>query len=200
MKIRYWEQYWQENTPRHFLTRPKYTNHPLRQFAYKTIIDEGGSLLDAGCCSGRDYPLFVENGIKYTGIDITKKFIVEFRRKHPDADVRVASVLDLPFEDKTFNSVFSGNVIQHMHPTEYHLAIKEMWRVVTNLMVLVIPPFIEKEVATYINRVYRIKFDKKGLLKIINNLNDVKAVELKENIKDVNNVFLTTVIVRKDSI
>jgi len=184
-----------------FLSHPKYIQHPGRRLAYQTLVDEGGSLLDAGCCMGRDYLFFINHGLKYTGIDITPKFIAAFKERYPNANVRVASVLNIPFEDKAFTSVYSGSVVQHMYPADIPLAIKEMWRVVTNLMILMIPPFVEKEsFPRYDNKIFTNRFNKKRFLKNITNLEVVGSIELKENIKGFNQSSQTLVIIRKEGI
>lgn len=131
-----WERFWEQKAPRDFMRLDYQLTHPARKKVYEIAKKWGDSVLDVGCGTGIDYPAFIDLGMEYIGVDITPKFITRFKELHPEADVRLASSLNLPFEDESFDVVYSGGVIQHMHPDEYPEAIREMWRICKKGLIL----------------------------------------------------------------
>lgn len=80
------------------------------------------SVLDAGCGSGRySQALKTLGSVTVTGVDISPNS-VEFAERHnryPDAVKYVAgSVLDLPFDDDSFEFGFSNGVLHHTTDTQ----------------------------------------------------------------------------------
>ncbi len=106
----------------------------LRERFKKNGIDVGSvkSLLDDGCGGGR-YALALKSlgAAKVTGIDISPNSIDLARKMSPFSDEEVrflqGSVLDLPFEDESFDFVFSNGVLHHTLSTE--LGLSEIHRV-----------------------------------------------------------------------
>lgn len=91
-------------------------------------------LLDIGCGNGRLYDFFARSDqaeqIFYTGIDNNPALIKIAKKKHPDADFRIADALALPFPPKSFDSVWCIAVLHHLPASELRLkALKEMRRV-----------------------------------------------------------------------
>lgn len=88
---------------------------------------EGKQLLDAGCGTG----LFTAQAIKrqaiVTSVDISPKLVELTKRKSPSATSMTATLLDLPFNDNTFDYVISSDVIEHTQ-NPYN-ATKELIRV-----------------------------------------------------------------------
>ena len=135
-KPRWWEAFWEENAPIDFMRLPWQLIHPARKKVYELSLKYGDSVLDVACGTGIDYLGFTERGMKYVGVDITPKFVTRFKELHPEADVSVGSSLSLLFEDASFPTVYAGGLIQHMEPTEYPQAIREMWRVCEKAVIL----------------------------------------------------------------
>lgn len=81
-----------------------------------------GTVLDVGCGTSRFG--FLSN---YTGIDFSEPMIKKARRKYPNNKYKVADAKDLPFEDNSFDNVFSIRVI--MHVKNWKEVIEEMHRV-----------------------------------------------------------------------
>lgn len=88
---------------------------------------EGKSLLDAGCGTGLFTTKAVERGALVTSIDISPKLVEITKRKNPAVTAIAASIMELPFEDKSFDIVMSSDVIEHT-PDPY-VSTKEMIRV-----------------------------------------------------------------------
>jgi ubiquinone/menaquinone biosynthesis C-methylase UbiE len=88
---------------------------------------KGKSLLDAGCGTGLFTRVAVERGGDVTSIDIAPKLVELTQKKCPQAKCLVASLLELPFADSSFDYVFSSDVIEHTN--DPFAATMEMIRV-----------------------------------------------------------------------
>jgi SAM-dependent methyltransferase len=69
----------------------------------------GDRVLEVGCGSGVFLRLAAERGANATGIDASRELVDLARRRVPEADVRVADLEFLPFEDSSFDSVYGFN-------------------------------------------------------------------------------------------
>jgi len=82
----------------------------LNQFA-----KDGDNILDIGCGNGRLLSLLENKKIHYTGIDSSKKLIDIAKKNHSEEQKFIhANALSLPFQDKTFDTVFSIAVLHHV--------------------------------------------------------------------------------------
>lgn len=70
-------------------------------------------LLDAGCGTGLFTKRAIERESKVTSVDIARKLVEITKKKNPTTNAIEASVLELPFEDNTFDYVISSDVIEH---------------------------------------------------------------------------------------
>ncbi len=93
---------------------------------------QGKHLLEIGCGMGYDSLEFLKRGVQVTATDLTPN-AVAFCRRHFELknvqaqEVRTANALDLPFEDETFDAVWSNGVF---HATGNTIgAIQEAHRV-----------------------------------------------------------------------
>lgn len=89
------------------------------KFSKNNII--GKKLLDVGCWTGQ-YISLAKRVASCVGIDIEEKAIFFARQQHPRVEFYVGSVLNLPFEDKTFDVVTFWDVIEHL-PRETELKV-----------------------------------------------------------------------------
>lgn len=93
---------------------------------------KGKKLLEVGCGMGYDSLEFIRRGVRVTAVDLTPK-AVEFATRHfevvgAEADeVRVGNALELPFEDESFDAVWSNGVLHATGDTRK--AISEVRRV-----------------------------------------------------------------------
>lgn len=65
-------------------------------------VPAGGSILDAGCGSGRDIKYFIEQGYKVTGIDASAELC------RLASDFSKTTVLNIPFDQIVFEDLFDG--------------------------------------------------------------------------------------------
>jgi len=88
-------------------------------------------VLEAGCGIATDGAQFARSGARYTGIDFSPSALrhaqARFRMEGLDGQFVQGSILELPFETKSFDLVYSMGVIHHIPETEQ--AVSEFHRV-----------------------------------------------------------------------
>lgn len=93
-------------------------------------LPAGAKILDVGCGMGRLYDTASSHGLQYSGIDISEGQVEEGKRLHPQADLRVGSMLQLPYADASFDAVFIVASLHHLlTPEERAQAVAEAQRV-----------------------------------------------------------------------
>lgn len=100
-----------------------------RRTAYLQRLERDGhrSVLEIGCGPGRDGQAIATAGFDYTGVDLASAS-VETCRSH-GLKAEVASVLDLPFEDATFDAGWSMSTLLHVADEDLDQALAEIVRV-----------------------------------------------------------------------
>lgn len=94
------------------------------------LLKPGDKVIDAGCGAGRDTNLFQQKGFDEIGIDISKNIIEEARRKYPKTNFTVADILNLQFENSTFDAVWShGSIVHFDNENDVLESISEFYRV-----------------------------------------------------------------------
>ncbi|NTW88089.1 MAG: class I SAM-dependent methyltransferase [Desulfobulbaceae bacterium] len=88
-------------------------------------------LLEIGCGMGSDLLQLARRGLKVTGVDLTDAGIELARKRFSiygkEGDLRVADAENLPFEDMSFDVVYSFGVLHHTPDTPK--SIREVHRV-----------------------------------------------------------------------
>jgi ubiquinone/menaquinone biosynthesis C-methylase UbiE len=79
----------------------------------KKYVKNNEKVLDLGCGSGRLCKLFNNQDIDYTGVDFSENLIDIAKEKHGDY-FKVANILNLPFLDEKFDSVWSIAALHHI--------------------------------------------------------------------------------------
>jgi SAM-dependent methyltransferase len=91
----------------------------------------GQRLLEIGVGLGTDFVRFVRAGASATGVDLTERAVGLVQQRLQveglEADLRVADAEALPFEDGTFDRVYSWGVLHHTPDTAR--AVREAVRV-----------------------------------------------------------------------
>jgi SAM-dependent methyltransferase len=89
------------------------------------------SLLDAGCGTGGFLAWAAEVGAfdRLCGADVSSEAIGLARKVVPQADLRVAPLQVLPFEEAAFDVAVLNDVLQHVHEDDVEPGLRELRRV-----------------------------------------------------------------------
>lgn len=101
---------------------------------YEEVLDTHpmrvGSVLDVGCAWGRMFPIFLDRGLRVSGVDISDAMIEAAMEAFSDVEgveaLRVATAENLPFDSGTFDNLASFAVFD---ATFQHQALAEFVRV-----------------------------------------------------------------------
>lgn len=92
------------------------------------VVREGRkAVLEIGCGPGRDGQALASAGLVYTGVDLAPNSVAACRALGLDA--RVASVLELPFEDASFDAGWTMSTLLHVADSDLDAALAEITRV-----------------------------------------------------------------------
>ena len=118
----------------------------------KQIKRGQGNLLDLGCGLGYMSNTFDKIGFCVVGLDGDSKRIPEAKLKYPNIDFRFHKIeTTLPFEDNSFDVVFSRSVFQYI---EHEPIIKECKRVLKKDGSIIILENLKNNPITRIGRAY----------------------------------------------
>lgn len=96
---------------------------------FASLLTGDRRVLDAGCGAGRMLPLLAELGCVAEGVDLSSEMVRRAQADHPEFATRVASNSDLPFEDDSFDGVFSWYSTIHGGDEALASAVSEFRRV-----------------------------------------------------------------------
>ena len=91
----------------------------------------GARFLDAGCGTGGFLRFLLDRGAigSAAGVDVSPEAIELARQRVPEAELSVASVTDLPFDDEAFDAAVLNDVLQHVPEGEVERSLEELRRV-----------------------------------------------------------------------
>lgn len=93
-------------------------------------IKSGDKILDIGC--GKGFLLYeftqVVPGVQVSGIDISK-YGIENAKEEVKPFLKVGNATKLPFQDQSFDFIYSITTFHNLYNYELHAALKEMERV-----------------------------------------------------------------------
>jgi len=129
------EEFWSGQPGDRYLERnfnegSRYDSRKVFYELFEELPHREYSILEVGCNCGINLQILERAGFKsLTGMDIHPGALEEGRRRLPSASFVKGSLLDLPFEDGSFDIVFSSGVLIHQDPrTALSRAMKEMYR------------------------------------------------------------------------
>lgn len=102
-------------------------NHVARKIISEHVKKTSKSILDVGCGIGLDYTYYKGSHVKYLGVDITEKFLKECKKRGVPA--QYGDILNLPFPDKSFDTVYCKDLLLHLPVGLWRKALTEMVRV-----------------------------------------------------------------------
>jgi len=106
------------------------------------------SVLVVGAGSGRQYEFLEPLGLTIRGFDISPTLVATCRRRYPDIDTVVDSLIGAADRHPAMDAVLSTTVLQHVPPHEIHLAVGAIKELATRLVVLRETTYL-KDVASY---------------------------------------------------
>lgn len=115
-------------------------DHPHRDLITDVIGKlPSRSLLEVGCSIGPNLILCnaLFKGMKLAGIDVSEVSIKHAKGLKYSFDLKVASVMDIPFDDDEFDVVLADAVLMYVPPDDIEYAISEMSRVAKKAIVVV---------------------------------------------------------------
>lgn len=139
---------------------------------YCQLIKPGGTVLDAGCASGRDSAYFFKKKFKVVGLDISQSLIDIAKRNHPQIQFLCGDFSQLLFEDNSLDGIFANASLVHVKSLEeFQLIILEFKRVIRVNGILFVSvkqrtKFTEKELFNDPRPYYY--FDKEDILTMSN--------------------------------
>ena len=131
------EKYWEENIP--YMDRNGWRPHTYYAkrrdfFEMLGTYEKGASILEVGCSLANNIGVLSMLGYEdLHGIDICPEAVYRARKNNPIVPAhkfKVASALELPYEDNTFDLVFTSGVLIHQEPDKFlNRAMSEIYRV-----------------------------------------------------------------------
>ena len=93
-------------------------------------VDRDARILEVGCNIGNQLLMLHEMGFTdLTGVDVQAYALDEARENCPFATFHQAGAGELPFEDASFDLVFTSGVLIHISPADLPAALREIARV-----------------------------------------------------------------------
>ena len=90
------------------------------------------SVFELACGSANDYRSLANYGIArfldYTGVDLNDKNIANAKARFSDVDFEVGSILDLPYDDGSFDYVLAFDIFEHLSLSAMEQAMSEAMR------------------------------------------------------------------------
>src|ERR1700753_170335 len=106
-------------TPLYLSEHERYETYPWLYEAAEFREHRGEQVLEVGCGTGSDLLQFAKNGALATGIDLSERHVELARERVGNlATVHRGDARDLPFENSSFDYVYSHGVLHHSDEPE----------------------------------------------------------------------------------
>lgn len=107
----YWENRWEKAGA----DSDSFQNMDIYPIKYAEMVMKNAQhTLEAGCGSGRVLFHYLNQGKKIKGVDFSEVAIKNIQKNHPQADVQVADITDLPFQDNTFDRILAFGLYHNL--------------------------------------------------------------------------------------
>ena len=191
-----YKTWWEDHAdPETFLQVQQPRTRNVRQIIYdmmNSVLDKGSSVLDVACGPAVDYKPITDMGFKWTGVDMTKKFVTYVRDTF-DADMHQMDVSrDLNFKTQQFTMSYAKDLFEHLGPSQWKGVVREMWRVSSEYMLLSFfkPPDendteyrkVTEEENSKTAGVYSNQYSRKEFVDYIRKMPEVHTVSIKESL------------------
>ncbi len=130
-----WNDYTNDNEP---------SEENPSQLIYHTALALGArSVLEAGCNVGNNLKYF-PGTFDVQGFDMNEYAINKCKKKYPEFQFKIGSINHIPFQDSSFDLVFTRTVLIHVPDYEIKEVLNELLRV-TKRWIINMEFFSEKE-------------------------------------------------------
>lgn len=92
-------------------------------------LSHGAKILDVGCGTGDQVFALLEKGFDAVGIEPSKEMKSFAEKRLPEGRVLSGTVIDLPFEDNTFDFVYAIEVFRYLNNADNLAGFREILRV-----------------------------------------------------------------------
>jgi len=101
----------------------------IEEGAIRGLLPRKGTVLDAGCGTGRYCVLLAKRGCKVTGVDFSEEMLKQAKRRSKGLDIayRIADVRRLPYPKSSFDHTICTLVLNHLW--DWKKAARELVRV-----------------------------------------------------------------------
>lgn len=106
----------------------KYRYRFINNFLLEGINLSGSNVLEAMCGSGFTTQYLISKGATVTGLDISEKSLVSFRKRWPNCNAVCASMHNSCFKDNSFGCVIITGGLHHAYPA-INNALHEIHRI-----------------------------------------------------------------------
>lgn len=96
---------------------------------FASLVTGSRRVLDAGCGAGRMMPVLAGWGCEVEGVDLSPEMVRRARADHGGFNTQVASLNELPFDDDSFDGVFSWYSTIHSPDDDLSRIAREVRRV-----------------------------------------------------------------------
>jgi len=90
----------------------------MQRKLFASLIKKGGSILDAGCGSGRDSAYFIHQGFQVTGLDLSKNLLAIAKTTAPNGTFVLGDLRHMPFSEKQFDAIWACASVLHIKHNE----------------------------------------------------------------------------------
>lgn len=123
----FWKKYADENDTRQ--------NEEFAKFVKDLAFSlKANNVLEVGCNTGNDLTAFPKN-FSVCGVDLNEYALEKARRKLPSFKFKKSSCSSLPFDDSSFDFVFTHKVLNYLDNAELEKSLKEIFRVARKYIV-----------------------------------------------------------------
>jgi len=97
--------------------------------ACTTKQDDQLEVLDIGIGTGNLAKRLLKSGFSVVGVDQSREMLAAAKRKLPEVQMRLGDFMNLPFDNKCFDTIASTYAFHHLNESEKEIALDEMLRV-----------------------------------------------------------------------